>query len=107
MHDINLIFTKHNSSGRCIRLLKEQLLNDLNDDRLNQIHKMEVEIIEKREDKMLSIIYQFSKLHQYRTGLFFIRSGHRESMLKKIGKSRIISELTLNWVLAHDRLSTL
>lgn len=78
--------------------LKEAILNQLNEDRLFQIHQLEKETIDNREEEMLSNIYQYSREHQYHQGLFFIGAGHRKSMLEKIKKYNEMEELKLNWI---------
>lgn len=80
---------------------KQLILNCLNEDRLHQIDKLENEVLEKREDKMLSNIYQHNEKHQFSQGLFFIGSGHRQSILQKIEKYNIVEKTKLNWI-SHD-----
>lgn len=81
--------------------LKETALTILNDENLRQINALEKNVIEKREDQMLANIYWYSKDNPYRQGLFFIGSGHRESILKKIKKFYETCNLKINWII-HD-----
>lgn len=82
-------------------VLKERVLNLLGNDSLHRTNELEKEVIEKREEAMLTYIYRYCEEHQFSRGLFFIGSGHRASMLQKIRMHNEISATKLNWIL-HD-----
>lgn len=92
--------SEHNNDlFRKFETIKAAVLNLLNDDRLFQINKLEKEVIEKRENEMLTNIYLYSRENEYRHGLFFIGSGHRESILQKIRKNNEIWKPKINWII--------
>lgn len=98
-HGFSFLNSKYNDEVmEKYNILKEAILNQLNEDRLFQIHKLEKETIENREEEMLRNIYQYSREHHYHQGLFFIGAGHRKSMLQKIKKYNEMEELKLNWI---------
>jgi len=86
-------------------ILKETILNQLNEDRLFQISKLERDTIDKREDVMLANIYQYSRENEYCRGLFFIGSGHRQSILQKVEKYNEMETPKLNWTYTDHSLS--
>lgn len=75
----------------------EKTLMKLNDDKLFGIFNQWNDIIEKREDEMISNIYQYSKYHDFARGLFFIGAAHRKSIIEKIQKQSESEEIELNW----------
>ena len=83
-------------------LLMGKILTVLGDDELFRIHRLEKEVIEKREIEMLTNIYCYSKAHHYNRALFFIGSGHRESIIKKIAEFDTTQEIKLNWVIRDN-----
>ena len=83
-----------------INIPKESVLNIINDENLFRIHRLEKEVIEKREYEMIANIYKFSRENPYDTALMFIGTGHRKSIFKLIEKFKIQESIKLNWVLS-------
>ncbi|GAB3429841.1 hypothetical protein [Niabella aquatica] len=79
------------------KVLKEKVLNNINDENLYRIYKMEQEVIDKREEEIIRNIYNYSKQHQYKQALLLLGAGHRASFIKKIEKYKVEEELKLNW----------
>ncbi|MEC3905979.1 hypothetical protein VOI54_03005 [Tamlana sp. 2201CG12-4] len=82
-----------------IDILKERILKSINDENLFRIATLEKEIVEKRENRILDNIYNFSKEHLYKQALLFIGSAHRKSIIKKIKTIRKQEKLIINWSL--------
>jgi hypothetical protein len=83
-------------------ILIGKVLAVLNDEKLFRIRVLEKKMIEKREIEMLANIYSYSKEHPYNQALFFIGSGHRESIIKKINEFDVAQEIKLNWVIRDN-----
>lgn len=66
-------------------MLEEKILALLNDERLLGVNEMRKEVIGKREDEIIRNIYNYSREHEYNQAILCIGSGHRKSMLGKIG----------------------
>ena len=77
--------------------LKLKVLSQLNDERLYEIHRTEIQMIEDRENQILGNIYTYSKENQFKNGLMFIGSGHRRTILQLIKKFDNIEEVKLIW----------
>lgn len=78
-------------------LLKERVLASINDENLFRIHRMEKEVIRKREFEIVENIYNFSKENNYKTGLMFIGSGHGKSIFDVIHELEPTQTLKVNW----------
>ena len=85
-----------------INILKERILNIINDKNLFQIDSLEKEVIEKRENDIIDNIYNFSKDHVYNQALLFIGSGHRKSMIEKIEEPKTQEKIEINWTLFNN-----
>jgi hypothetical protein len=92
----------NNDRFKATDLLIGKMLTVLGDDELFLIYRLEKEVIEKREIEMLTNIYNYSKEHPYNQALFFIGSGHRESIIKKIAEFDRTQETKLNWVIRDN-----
>jgi hypothetical protein len=75
----------------------EETLKMFNDEKLFQIRKSWNDITEKRENVMITNIYNYSKEHKYNIGLFLIGAAHRGSIINKIQKFVEIEDIKLNW----------
>lgn len=84
------------------KILKERILNIINDENLFRIARLEKEVIEIREREIINNIYNYSKEHIYNQALLFIGSGHRKSIIKKIEKFEIQEKIKLNWILYNN-----
>jgi hypothetical protein len=89
--------TLNDERMKAIVLLTDQMLSILNNEELFRIRSLEKDVIEKREIEMLTNIYSYSKAHPYNQALFFIGSGHRKSIIKKIIEFDAAQESKLNW----------
>jgi hypothetical protein len=94
--------TLNNDRVRITNFLIEQILTIIGKDELSRIRQLEKDVVEKREIEMLTNIYNYSKEHQYNEALFFIGSGHRESILMKIGEFNAKQETKLNWAIRDN-----
>ncbi len=72
-------------------------LQKINNNKLSQTFKLWKEINEKRENKMLKNIYEYSKNHKYDKAIFMIGAAHRKSIIQKILKLEKEEDLKLNW----------
>jgi pheromone shutdown protein TraB len=77
-------------------------LNNLNDENLFRIHRLEKEVIENREHEMLTNVYKFSEENPYKEAILFIGSGHRKSIFNLIKKYQAQNALKLNWVFYNN-----
>jgi hypothetical protein len=75
----------------------ETVLRIINDEKLYEIHKSWNEIMDKRENEMLKNIYLYSKNNEFNKGLFFIGSGHRDTIINKIQNYSKVEEFVINW----------
>ncbi|MBB6481541.1 hypothetical protein [Spirochaeta isovalerica] len=62
----------------------DQTLDKLKDEKLNQIFNEWNDVIERREQEMISNIYQYCRDHDFERGLFFIGAAHRKSIIEMI-----------------------
>lgn len=88
-------------------ILKERILNFLNDESLNRLSLLEKEVIVKREDVILENVYKYSKENEYTNGLMFVGSGHRKSILEKITHRMNTEDIKINWRFYSDLESKL
>jgi len=75
----------------------ETVLQIINDEKLYEIYKSWNEIIDKRENEMLKNIYLYSKNNKFNKGLFFLGSGHRDTIINKIQNYSNVEEIVINW----------
>jgi hypothetical protein len=90
-----------------IDILRERILDILNDEKLFRIARLEKEVIEKREDVILDNIYKYSKENTYNNAMLFIGSGHQKSMTKKITELIKTEETKVNWNYFSDLITEL
>jgi hypothetical protein len=89
--------TANDERMNAIGVLTDQILYIVRNEELFGIRSLEKEVIEKREIEMLTNIYDYSKANPYNQALFFIGSGHRRSIIKKIAEFDVAHETKLNW----------
>src|SRR5690606_12318041 len=82
--------------------IKNKLLLEINDEKLNAIALLEKEVIDNREETMLRNIYNYSFENEYTTALFFIGSGHMHTMLPKIKAWCEKEEKIIDWHFYKD-----
>lgn len=83
-----------------IMLREKQLIdsnNYLKDELINIYDLFSKEIIDDRENAMLRNIYNFSKENAYNQAVFLIGAGHTKSIMERILKYEITSDVHLNW----------
>jgi hypothetical protein len=80
-----------------LHILEENILKNINDEKLFCIYKLWSECIDKRECEMINNIYSYCKEHSFNRGLFLIGAGHRRSIINKIEKYEVTGSLKLNW----------
>jgi hypothetical protein len=78
-------------------ILKEIILTNLNIENLFRIHRLEKEVVRKREFEIVENIYNFSKGNNYKTAMMFIGSGHGKSIFDVIHELEPFQSLKINW----------
>lgn len=76
---------------------KDKVLQLLNNHRLFEIRKREIEVIDRREHEILQNIYNYSKEHEYNQAILFIGSGHRKSIIEKMESYNEKEGIKLDW----------
>ena len=69
----------------------------LNNEEFSETHEEWLQIIRRREDTMVGRIYEYSKGHEYTTGLFYTGASHRESIMQIIQEHETQEKMKLNW----------
>lgn len=83
-----------------IKLREKQLIDSnvyFKDELLNIYDLFSKEIIDDRENEMLLNIYNFSKENVYNQAVFLIGARHTKSIMERILKYEMTSDLQLNW----------
>jgi hypothetical protein len=78
-------------------IMQERVLNFINDNNLTQIYKEEKEYHNNRENEMINNIYNYSKNNNYNSGIFFIGSGHRKSIIRKLYQHKRTADINIQW----------
>lgn len=81
-----------------MHIIEEDVLSDMNDFELSNQYRLEMNLHDRREDKMLENIYNYSKQYPYDTALFVCGAEHRKSVIEKILKCEWDEKIKLNWV---------
>jgi DNA-binding protein Fis len=76
---------------------KENYLNNLNDENINNIYKTWLAIENNRENEMLKNIYDYSIKNNYNSALFITGARHRKSYINKINEYELKYKIKLNW----------
>lgn len=87
-------------------MVKQRILAQLNQAHLFEIDYLDQQVIDMREDEMLANVYSYCEQHSFYRGLFFIGSGHRKSMLQKIGIANEAENRKVDWTI-YDPLRIL
>ena len=77
--------------------LKEKMLMYLDDERLNDIHTAEINVINERENEMLKNIYAFATNSIFGEAMMFIGSAHRRTIFPLIEKFHQGQEINIEW----------
>jgi hypothetical protein len=72
-------------------------LKEINNEKLYQIYNFWKNINNKRENKMINTIYEYSKNHEYQKGVFFIGAAHRKSIIIIIQKYIEKENFEIDW----------
>lgn len=80
-----------------IRIVEESVLLVINDVKLFREYKSESELHNKREDKMIRNIFNYSKQYPYNKALFICGAEHRKPIKQKIQEYKTKEKLKLNW----------
>jgi DNA-binding protein Fis len=80
-----------------INNLKENYINNLNDENVNDIYKSWLTVENNRENEMLKNIYNYSMKNNYNSALFITGARHRKSFINKIDEYEINNKIKLGW----------
>ncbi len=72
-------------------------LKTLNDKKLIELRRLELDVIERREEFILENIFRYSHEHHFGRGLMLIGSGHRKSIMQKVSQRSITEKLKIRW----------
>jgi len=100
MNQYGFWFLNSNQSVELIERLhfvEENVITNMNDEKLSCIYSSLRELHDKRENEMLKNIYRYCGEHEFDRGLFLIGSAHRKSIINKIQEYEKTAELKLNW----------
>ncbi len=81
-----------------MHIIEDNVLSDINDFQLSNQYKLEMNLHDRREDKMLKNIYDYSKQYPYERALFICGAEHRKSLIEKALKCEWYEKVKLNWV---------
>jgi len=79
--------------------IEKEIINNLNDKKLMRIYNLWEKINEKRENKMVNTIYQYSKKNVYKNAVFIFGASHKKSILQKIKDYENKYKIEINWKL--------
>jgi len=85
-----------------IRIIEETVLSEANNVKLLNEHKAEKRLHAKRENKMLSNIYNYSKQYPYGKAMFICGAEHRKPIKQKIHEYETKENLKLNWTFFNE-----
>jgi hypothetical protein len=95
-------FTYLNSIDCCDLLenmhsIELDVINKSNDRKLIEDYKAWQLITENRDNEMLKNIYHYSNSHNFNNGIFIIGAEHRKSILDKINDYNSKEKIKINW----------
>jgi hypothetical protein len=91
------------NSIECCDLLEKmhsieiEVVNKSNDKTLFEEYKKWQIITENRDNEMLKNIYNYSKDHNFNNAIFIIGAEHRKSILEKINDYNVKENIKINW----------
>jgi len=91
------------NSMECCDLLEKmhsieiEVINKSNDKKLLEDYKAWQLITENRDNEMLKNIYNYSKNHSYNNSIFIVGAEHRKSILDKIKDYNVKETIKINW----------
>ena len=80
----------------------EKGLQMINDETLWKTFQEWLKVNEKRDNKMLQNIYNYSKEYTFNNAIFMVGFAHRKSIMQKIPEYEMNSELKLNWTFYNN-----
>ena len=80
-----------------LHILEENVIKNINDEKLFCTYKLWIELIDKRENEIISNIYNYSNEHRYNKAILIIGAEHRKSIIKKIQEYNRKEELNWNF----------
>ncbi|MCL2721384.1 MAG: hypothetical protein FWD47_08610 [Treponema sp.] len=106
--DTNSIYTEHYgfrylNSVDCLKYYHaieneiDETLKFINDEKLFPIRKSWLKWLEKRDNVMMTNIYNYSKNNYYNTGIFLVGTAHRGSIIEKIPEYNSNEGIILNF----------
>jgi hypothetical protein len=106
-NQINILVNQYGfpylNSEKCSELfnqkksLEEEIVKSIRLENLTLSYKNWLNLIERREDKMVSNIYSFSKLNSFKNGLFLVGAEHRHSIINRILEYEKNNENVVSW----------
>ena len=85
-----------------IRIIEETVLSETNNVKLLNEYKTEKRLHDKRENEMLSNIYNYSKQYPYDKAMFICGAEHRKPLKQKIQEYETKENLKLNWTFFNE-----
>ncbi len=85
-----------------LQIIEETVLRETNNVRLLNEHRAEKTLHEKRENEMLSTIYNYSKQYPFDKAMFICGADHRQPIKQKIKKHETKANLILNWTFFNE-----
>jgi hypothetical protein len=80
-----------------IEKIKENCINNLNNETIHNIYKSWLTIENNRENEMLKNIYDYSLKNNYYSAIFITGARHRKSFINKIIEYELNNNIKLNW----------
>jgi hypothetical protein len=79
-----------------LEIIERDVLEKINDEELSRLFNIWYEIKDKRENEIISNIYNYCKEHTFSIGLLLVGAEHRNSIINKIRKYNN-EEININW----------
>ncbi|RNL87196.1 hypothetical protein ED312_10310 [Sinomicrobium pectinilyticum] len=87
-----------------IRTIEQNVLLQLNNEKLSREFKSEIGLHEKRENEMLRNIYEYSKQNPFNKALFICGATHRRPIIQKVQDFEKRGNPKLNWTFYEGHL---
>lgn len=85
--------------------LRLSILEQMNDSDLKEVDRRMTDIYRQRELTMMRTIYDHAAAHPFKTGVFYVGSAHRRSILELIEQFERQRETKIRWVTAWEMSS--
>ncbi len=80
-----------------MEMLEEQVVKSIDDDKLNQRYNEWLNVLDIRNNEMISNIYKYVDTNQCKKGLFLVGVEHRRQIMEKIPKFGNNHHLRVVW----------